>query len=235
MKVTMIYGNSLKGITYHYGQMFESKFPKETVFEEFYTSDLPGFCFSCKNCIIKGQSFCPEAEKTQKIMESMLSSDFIVFCYPTYALNVPASIKSLLDHTCYAWLVHRPELRMFSKKVIILTNSVGLAFQQKQAIKSVKCALSWMGVSYIKAFPIGMMGDIIWKDIKPESIELIDRNANKAYAWAMKTRNKSKMKLGTALKFKMCKMMHYSLYKSSSEVSLDNQHFLDHHWMKSAK
>jgi multimeric flavodoxin WrbA len=231
----MIYGNSLQGVSYHYGEMLLSKFPKGTIVERFDANDLPSFCLSCKNCILKGENRCVEAKKTQTVFASMLSSDLIVFSYPVYALNVPASVKSLLDHLCYAWMVHRPNEDMFKKKIIILTNSVGMAFQQKLAIKSVRIAMNWMGASYVRAFPVGMMGDVIWGSIKDDSVKKLDESASRAFGWYERNKDKERMKAGTKFKFFVCKKMHQSIYESSTEVSLDNQRFLDKKWIKAKK
>ena len=232
MKITVINGTPVKGITYHYKEMFLSHFDKDTIIEQFYPSDIPPFCLGCKNCFFNGFDKCPHYNYTSKIWESIKECDLIVFAYPSYAFQAPASIKSLLDHLCVFWMVHRPEKLLFNKKAVILTNSVGMAFQQKRAIQTVKYALSWMGVSYIYSKPCGMMGDIIYSNIKDESLKLLENNSYKLYKKVIKKKNTNKMKLSVRFKFFACKKLHYATLKGDDKISLDNQHYIDNGWIK---
>ncbi len=125
MKIVVVNGTPLKGVTYHMKEMFLEPLREGNEITEFQPKDMPPFCVGCKNCFFRGEQLCPHADKTMPIWEAMLAADLLVFAYPVYALRAPASVKSLLDHFCVHWMVHRPDERMFSKTAVILTNSVG--------------------------------------------------------------------------------------------------------------
>ena len=75
--------------------------------------------------------------------------------YKRQALRAPASVKSLLDHMCVHWLVHRPEPEMFTKTAVRITNSVGAPNGSAQ--KDVKTSLNWMGLSKVYTSGMGMI------------------------------------------------------------------------------
>lgn len=232
MNITVINGTPQKGITYHMKEMFLDRLREGSSITEFYPADLPPFCLGCKNCFLRGEQFCPHAAKMMPIWEAMLESDLLVFAYPVYALRAPASIKSLLDHLCVHWMVHRPDERMFSKTAVILTNSVGAPNGSAQ--KDVRTSLSWMGVSAVYTCGAGMMGDVIWDKISDEHIRMLRKKTGRLYEKIRNTKPRH-MKLKERVEFSMCKKIHRMVLKGEETPSLDNQHYIDRGWIKAGK
>ncbi len=230
MKITVINGTPLKGITYNMKEMFLDHLRDGNEITEFYPQDIPPFCVGCKTCFFHGAERCPHADKVVPVWESILQSDLLVFAYPVYALRAPASIKSLLDHFCVHWMVHRPDERMFSKTAAIITNSVGAPNGSAQ--KDVKTSLSWMGVSTIYTCGAGMMGDIIWNKISAKSVEMLKGKADKLYKKVRNLKPRQNMSLLVSGKFFICKKLHQMVLKGEETPSLDNQHYIDHGWIK---
>ena len=230
MRITVINGTPIKGVTYHMKEMFLDNLRNGNEITEFYPADMPPFCVGCKNCILKGEQICPHADKTMPVWEAILEADLLVFAYPVYALRAPASVKSLLDHHCVHWMVHRPDPRMFTKTAVILTNSVGAPNGSAQ--KDVKTSLSWMGVSSVYACGAGMMGDIFWDKISDKHVEMLKRKTGKVYK-KVKYLKPRHMKLRERAKFLFCKMMHLMFLKGEETPDLDTQHYIDHGWLKS--
>ena len=229
MKIAVINGTPQKGVTYHMKEMFLDHLRDGNEITEFYPEDIPPFCVGCKTCFLRGEQLCPHAAKTMPIWEAMLKSDLLVFAYPVYALRAPASIKSLLDHLCVHWMVHRPDTQMFSKTAVILTNSVGAPNGSAQ--KDVKTSLSWMGVSNVYTCGAGMMGDVIWNKISDEHIKMLERKTAKMYE-KIRVLKPQRMKLRERVQFFACKQIHKMALKSEQTPSLDNQHYIDHGWIK---
>lgn len=235
MKIVVINGTPIKGVTYYFKETFLMQLPSDCEIKQFYPSDIPEFCLGCKNCFFKGEDFCPHKEKIEPLRMAIFDSDVIVFAYPSYALNAPSSIKSLLDHLCVNWMVHRPEEKMFHKKAVILTNSIGMAMQQKLVQKTVRIALSWMGVSKIYSEKLGLMGDIDVENFKPKTIKKINKKVKHAAKKILVEKPLKRKSFTVALKFKMCKIMHKCILKTETIPSLDNQHFIDRNWIKPNK
>lgn len=233
MNITVVMGTPLKGVTYHMKEMLLDRFREGNTITEFTPADIPPFCVGCKNCFLKGEQLCPHAEKTAPIWEAMLKADLLVFAYPVYALRAPASIKSLLDHLCVHWLVHRPDERMFSKTAVILTNSVGAPNGSAQ--RDVKTSLSWMGVSGVYPCGAGMMGDILWDKISPKHVRMLERKIDKLCRRIGDPARKRRMKLKERAKFGFCKFQHRMILKGEKTPSLDNQHYLDRGWIRARK
>lgn len=160
----------------------------------------------------------------------MLEADLLVFAYPVYALRAPASIKSLLDHLCVHWMVHRPDERMFSKTAVILTNSVGAPNGSAQ--KDVRTGLSWMGVSDVYGCGAGMMGDVIWDKISDEHIKMLRRKTDRLYEKVKDLKPRRHMKLKERAEFSACKKIHSMVLKGEETPGLDNQYYLEHGWIK---
>lgn len=230
MKITVINGTPQKGVTYHMKEMFLDHLREGNEITEFYPPDMPPFCVGCKTCFLRGEQLCPHEEKTVPIWEAMLGSDLLVFAYPVYALRAPAAIKSLLDHLCVHWMVHRPDERMFSKTAVIITNSVGAPNGSAQ--KDVKTSLSWMGVSEVYTCGAGMMGDVIWDKISDEHVKMLRQKTGRLYEKIRVLKPRQHMKPRELAEFFACKKIHQMVLKSEESPSLDNQHYIDHGWIK---
>ena len=163
----------------------------------------------------------------------MLDADLIVFAYPVYALRAPASIKSLLDHLCVHWTVHRPEPRLFEKTAVIITNSVGAPNGSAQ--KDVKTSLSWMGVSKIYTCGAGMMGDILWDSITPKHEQMLQKKMFRLAKRVGTPTPVSHMHPKAAAIFALTKLEHKMILKSEEKPGLDTQHYIDHGWIKPKK
>ena len=230
MKITVINGTPQKGVTYFMKEQFLDCLRSGNEIREFYPKDLPPFCVGCKNCFLRGEDKCPHAGAMAPVWSAILEADLLVFAYPVYALRAPATIKSLLDHLCVHWLVHRPEPEMFTKTAVILTNSAGAPNGAAQ--KDVKTSLQWMGLSRVYTFGARMMGDILMDTMTQEHRKML---ADKTHALAEKVKAVKpckKMGLKVKLLFAMAKMQHAGILKSEETPSLDNAHYIQHGWIK---
>lgn len=230
MKIAVINGTPLHGVTYHMKELFLSRFKNDHEIVEFYPKDMPAFCLGCKNCFFHGEAKCPHHPSVDAVWRAMLDADLLVFAYPVYALRAPASIKSPLDHLCVHWMVHRPDPRMFEKTAVIITNSVGAPNGSAQ--KDVKTSLSWMGVSAIYACGAGMMGDILMDKMSAKHRAMLAKKMNRLADRVSDVKPRKRKSLKVALKFSMCKAQHKMVLKSEAEPSLDNRHYIEHGWIK---
>lgn len=162
------------------------------------------------------------------LWDAILQADLLVFAYPVYALRAPASVKSLLDHLCVRWLVHRPEPAMFGKTAVIITNSVGAPNGAAQ--RDVKTSLNWMGVSRVHTAGMGMMGDIMMDKMSAAHRDTIKK---KMARLAEKAKSPfTSMSLKVHMLFALTKLQHKMILESETVPSLDNQHYIDHGWIK---
>lgn len=236
MKITVINGTEIKGVTWNMKERFLQPFRKNSEIVEFVLpKDMPEFCRGCKNCFFKGEEFCTDEKYITPIWNAMVAADLIVFAYPVYALRAPGSIKALLDHLCVHWMVHRPESKMFSKQVAILTNSVGAPNGAAQ--RDVKTSMTWMGVSDVKCLGIGLMEGVIWPELSEKRKAFIYKKVDafsRRYQKVSKvpTKRKAPMKIKVRLYFALCKKMHEAGLKNAKEEYLDDLHYLKNGWIK---
>lgn len=231
MKIVVINGTNVKGCTYNIKEIFLQNLGKDNEIEEFYLpKDLPHFCVGCKQCFFKDEKLCPHSDYTIKIWEAMLNADLLVFAYPVYALRAPASIKNLLDHLCVHWMVHRPDKRMFNKRAVILTNSIGAPNSKAQ--KDVKTSLNWLGVSSVRSLGFGLMEGVIWDELSEKRRENI-KNKTLKFARKYQVITPASMSINVKVLFFICKMMHKSILKKETIPSADSQHWIDNGWIKS--
>ncbi len=124
MKTTIIHGQSHKGSTYHIARMLAEKLNGE-ITEFFLPKDFNDFCIGCTNCFLKNEQLCPHFECLTPITKAIDDADILIFASPVYVYHVTGSMKNLLDHYGYRWMVHRPNESMFKKQAICISTAAG--------------------------------------------------------------------------------------------------------------
>ena len=229
MNITVINGTEIRGCTYNIKEIFlENLRDANKVVEYYLPKDLPYFCCGCKTCFFKSEAQCPHAQEVEPIWESILSADLLVFASPVYALRTTAQMKSLLDHLCVHWMVHRPDEKMFSKRAVILTNAVGVLNSGAQS--DIATSLTWLGVSKIKRFGIGLLEGVLWDELSEKRRGII---TNKVKKFASKNNDVSPASKGVkvGLLFAITKMMHQKVGKKENPLSADNKYWKEKGWI----
>lgn len=177
MIITVIHGANHKGITYSMTKAVLDKLGGDNeVHEYFMPRDTPDYCTGCYNCFMKGEEYCPAAQKVQPIMKDMEKSDLIILDSPCYCLEMSGSLKNLMDHFAYRWMSHRPHASMFSKVALTVSSSAGAP--PKSVTKSLSRQLKWMGVAKRYSFPLASMAENVTKLSDKKKIE-IERKAER--------------------------------------------------------
>ena len=234
MKITVVNGTSLRGITYKLKEYFLDNFRENAEITEFFLpKDCPDFCAGCKTCFLHDENKCKDREYVEKIEKAMQEADLLVFASPSYVFHTTGAMKTMLDHFGYRWMPHRPLKEMFFKRAVIITQCLGAG--GKSAAKDIKDSLSWWGVSDIKTLSFKLMSDVLWDKI-PEK----RRNAIKASidSCAKKTLaalpNKPRVNLSTKCKFFIVRAMQTSLGKKDPEYT-DFKYWKSNGWLDNAR
>lgn len=229
MKITVINGTEVKGCTYHMKESFLDALRDKGEITEFYLPrDLPHFCRGCKTCFFKSEELCPQANYVMPIWNAMLDADLLVFASPVYALRATGQMKTLLDHLCVHWMVHRPDKRMFHKKAVILTNAIGVFNGGAQ--REIATSLSWLGITHIKKLGVGLLEGVIWEELSDQRRQAI---VGKTKKLARRHQNAAPGRMGIQVrgKFAATKLMHQMIAKKENPLSADNQHWVDQGWI----
>lgn len=128
MNITVIYPNERKNksTTYGIAQLVINKLLSGGELYEFYLPvDMPHACVGCYLCFKDHVDKCGGYKYMKKITEAMEKSQLIIFCSPSYVYHTPGTIKTLLDHFAYRWIVHRPDLTFMNKQALIITTAAG--------------------------------------------------------------------------------------------------------------
>jgi len=230
MNIVLINGTEVKGCTYHLKNIFLDELREGNKITEFYLpKDCPHFCCGCKTCFAIDENKCPHAEYIIPIWKAIIDADLIVFAYPVYALRAPGQIKSLLDHFCVHWIVHRPKEEMFSKRAVILTQSIGAPNGAAQ--NDVATSLSWLGISDIKKLGFGLMEHVIWEKLSERRKKKIEMKIKK---FAKRYSNKYNVhkSIKHYILFAICKILHQETIKNENPISTDNKYWLEKKWIK---
>lgn len=176
MKVTIIHGQSHKGITYTMSNTLLKYLEGEEVREFFLPKDGPDFCYGCNNCFLKGEEKCPSADKVQPIVRAMEWADVIILDSPCYVMEMSGALKNLMDHLAYRWITHRPHGAMFKKVGITVCSSAGAP--TRGVLKSMGRQLKWMGVP--KVYHFGLMSNAMGvSDLKAVKLAEIEKRAKR--------------------------------------------------------
>ncbi len=230
MKIVVFNGTEVQGCTYHIKETFLSVLrEKHEVTEFYFPTALPHFCRGCKTCFFKDENLCPHAGYTGPLWDAILAADLLVFAYPVYALRVPAQLKTLLDHLCVHWMPHRPDPRMFVKRAVILTDSIGAPNGPAQ--KDVAASLRWLGVSDVRRLGFGLMEGVDWRKLSEKRRKKIEgktlRLAQK-YVWYRPGHQGIRVRLY----FEMCRRIHQAVLKGERTPSADNRYWIDRGWIR---
>jgi len=120
-KVTAFIGTGRKKHTYYAVQKFLSSLESlggvehEIVALTDYKVET---CRGCKNCFLKGESFCPLKDDRDVLIGKMTASDGVVFASPNYSYQVTAIMKTFLDRLGFVF--HRPQF--FGKTFTSIVN-----------------------------------------------------------------------------------------------------------------
>lgn len=124
MKTVIIHGQSHEGSTCHLARILANKLEGEII-EFFLPRDFNKFCTGCGNCFLRNENLCPHHLELQPIIKAVDNADVIILASPVYVYHVTGSMKALLDHFAYRWMVHRPSANMFTKQVVCLSTAAG--------------------------------------------------------------------------------------------------------------
>lgn len=153
MKVTVIHGQNHKGSTFNIAHKLAEKTGGE-IKEFFLPKDFNEFCCGCTNCFVDSEKKCPHYEKLLPITNAIDEADLLIFASPVYAYHASASMKALLDHYAYRWMVHSPEGSMFTKQAVCISTAAGAGM--KSTIKDMVDSLWYWGVAKIYKYGIAV-------------------------------------------------------------------------------
>lgn len=203
MKITVIYGQSHKGSTYHLAYSLAEKIGGE-ITEFFLPKDFGELCVGCTSCFIKSESECPHHDKLSPITDAIDSANVLIFASPVYVMHATGAMKALLDHYGYRFMVHRPEEKMFSKQAVCISTAAGAGM--KSTNKDMADSLFWWGVGKIYQFGAAV-NETSWDRVKDEKKQAYDK---KLSAIARKIRKKQghvKPSFKTKFMFNVMRMM----------------------------
>lgn len=157
MNILTIMGTKHKGNTRAVVDLFLNEFNDgKNNFDEIVLPDeMPEFCCGCANCILKGEEYCPHYSYVKPVVEKLEKADLIIIGTPVFVMSCTGSLKALLDHLAYMWLVHRPNEKMFGKTALIVTSAGGSGVFA--TVKLLKNNLFYLGISDIFSFGITTM------------------------------------------------------------------------------
>ena len=231
MKITVINGTEVRGVTYRLKEIFLHEFGDKAEVTEFYLpKDCPAFCAGCKTCFLKDELLCKDAGYIQKIEKALINADLIVFASPAYVFHTTGAMKSMLDHFGYRWMPHRPAKEMFGKRAVIITQCLGAG--NKSTAKDIKDSLSWWGISKIKVCKFKLMSDVVWDNI-PEKKRSGMAKLLKKTAAQMKSVDYTKPAragLVAKAKFYAVRMMQTGLGKNNPEYT-DFKYWKEQGWI----
>lgn len=176
MKMTVIHGQSHKGVTYTMTHALLDRLMGEEIQEFFLPKDGPDFCTGCNSCFMKGEDYCPSAAKVRPIAKALEWADVIILDSPNYVMGMSGAMKNLMDHLAYRWVTHRPHDSMFLKVGVAVCSSAGAP--AGGVAKSMARKLKWMCCPKVYLFPLTSNALGI-SDLKPKKRERIERKAAK--------------------------------------------------------
>lgn len=230
MEITVLHGQAHKGSTYHITAMVIEKLTggNAAVHEFFMPKDTPDFCVGCYQCIQKGEEFCPQADKVQKIVSSMLRSDIIIVDSPAYCMEMTGQLKTLFDHLAYMWMPHRPRKEMFSKIGIVISTTAGAG--AGRVTKSIAKQLFYWGVPTVYRIPFSVNASC-WAEVPEKVKKKITRKTQVISRRAKNQTGNVKPNSKTRLFFTMMRNMQ----KINDWCKPEHEYWQENNWLEKAR
>lgn len=214
MKYLIIDGSAHNGNTYRLQELVKQELTEldaQAEFQEIRLRDcnLP-FCLGCSLCFRKGHSHCPHNAMIQPIMDGIEQSDGVIFSFPTYNMQLPALMKNLVDHLCFA--LHRP--RYFNKIGLVLTTTGGVGAET--AAKYLAGTVEGLGFNHCYQLPIAA---ISWNDYQPteKHCKLYKKITNRFYRTIVDKKLRSPT-FGTLIPYNLLRGMSHA-YRPGTEYA----------------
>lgn len=230
MKIVSITGTGVKGCTWHIKEAFLAPLRSAGNFIKEFTlpNDFAQFCLGCKSCFDYAEEKCPHYKEYEPIYSAILEADLLVFAYPVYVMRAPGQVKALLDHLAFQWFAHRPNPKMFTKRAVILTNSIGAPNGAAQ--KDVLTSLNWMGLSAVKCYGFPLMEGVIWEELSEKRRTKIELTCKDAAEQQLRETAPASMNLKVKLLFSMARMLQRKLKKEGRDTA-DLRHWIKQGWV----
>lgn len=228
MKITLIHGQNHKGSTYHVARKIAEKI-SGNMDEFFLPRDFSEGCSGCGTCLYHGREHCPNSEKVDIILSSMLSSDIIIIGSPTYVMEMTSHLKGFFEHIFTAWIGHRPEEAMFSKTAIVVTT--GAILGMKSVTKSLARQMFFLGVPKTYKLSLSVMAaswDAVDSKTKKQINAATDKIAHKVTA-----RGQATMGIKTKIMFLMLRNYHKN--NDLDLFAADKKYWMDKKWLDKAR
>lgn len=230
MDITIIHGQGHKGSTYHITSMIQELLADgdTKVHEYFMPQDTPAFCAGCFQCIQNGEEYCSQADRVQKIVESMLRSDVIAIDSPTYCFEMTGQLKTLFDHLGYMWLSHRPRKEMFTKIGIVISTAAGAG--ENRVTKSMARQMFWWGIPKIYRIHFNV-NTSRWEDVPEKIKKKIGKKTEKVSRNVKSKIGSSKPGIKTVFFFNIMRKMQ----QSNTWNMTDRNYWQKNNWLERAR
>lgn len=173
MKVLLVNGQNHKGSTYQIGRMLADQLTdRDAVKEVFLPRDMPEFCCGCTLCFMKDEKLCPHFQYTEPITRLIDEADVLIFTTPVYVYHATGSMKALLDHYGFRWMIHRPEESMFHKQAVCISTAAGGGM--KSACRDMKDSFFFWGIGRIYSYGVAVAA-VSWDGVKKEKKTAIEK------------------------------------------------------------
>lgn len=208
MKIAVVNGQNHKGSTWHIGKMLADRLAgEEAVQEVFLPRDMPKFCCGCTNCFMKDEKKCPHIDYTEPITRILDEAELLIFTSPVYVYHATGSMKALLDHYGYRWMVHRPEAKMFSKQAVCISTAAGGGM--KSTCKDMKDSMFFWGVGRVYTYGVAVRA-VAWNKVPEKKKIQIEEKMNKLAVKIKRRAGKVTPPLKTKMFFNIMRLLNKS-------------------------
>ena len=204
MTITIIHGQSHKGSTYHVARMLADKVGGE-VNEIFLPRDFNSDCAGCTLCFARSEKLCPHRTALEPVTKAIDEADLIILASPVYVFHVTGSMKTLLDHYGYRWMIHRPYEGMFMKQAVCISTAAGGG--TRSTCKDMADSLFFWGVAriYRRGFNVSAVS---WDGVPAGTKSKIDKSTDRLAKKINRRYGRAVPGLRTRVWFEIMRIIH---------------------------
>jgi multimeric flavodoxin WrbA len=185
--------------------------------------NLP-YCKGCLLCLKKGIEYCPHHEIILPAKEKILKADLIIVATPVYILHMNGQLKTFIDHFSSWFLMHRPELAMFKKQLVVIATSAGPVY--KNTLKEVSECFTYFGIPKIYKMGTTIQSES-FKKLPDAKKDKIDRKCSKIASKVKKVYKNGKYHTPVKSKFNF---MIYRKIQQRVAMDTDRAYWNENGW-----
>lgn len=203
-----------------------SRFEDSQILEIHLQEENIPYCKGCLHCVTKGIEYCPHRDIILPLRDKILKADLVIVATPVYILHMNGQLKTFIDHFPSWFLIHRPEVSMFKKQLVVVATAAGPVY--KKTLDEVAGCYTNFGIPKIYKLGYGVSA-MSWGSVSTKKKAKINKDIDKVVKKVNRLYKSKKFHIPLKSKF------NFAIYRKIQKkvaCEVDRAYWEEHGWFK---